>query len=573
MRQALLVALILFFYTDFSRAEKSASGMINPYSKSAGEVFRKLPNVKKGGTLYTYILGNPKVFTYFLTNDFDTRNLLHFTQARLMEVDTDSYEFFPVLAEKLEMSKDHKVMQFTLRQGATWDDGSPITMDDVEFTYKTLMDPKYEAAELRANFGAFAFEKVNERTFKFTVEHPSLNTLININMDFIIMQKKQFANETDINKSKVNMNPMTSGPYRIKSFSRDQKIELERKKDWWGYKIPEMKNLYNFDNMVYRIIPDFGLVYEKFMRGEIDAVEMKSDFYGTHVKGTDHEKFDTAADQGKERWANHFKTLAPAQWTYVGWNMKHPMFASKKTRQALAMLVDYDQVINKVYFGEGIRCTSPFGSDSPNSTPEQKKKAFNLNPAKALALLKEDGWADTDQSGVLSKVINGKPTKFEFTIRYNSENAMRGKIAQIVKEGFKKAGISVTVQAIEWNTLLKMMDDRDFDALIMGWAGGNFDANVGQIWSSKAIENKGSNAVGYSNPEVDKLSDQVESELDRKKRFKTVQKIGSIIYDDQPYAFVVEIPGVIVGINKKIKAKKWMNRYDVTLPFWQYYSE
>jgi ABC-type transport system substrate-binding protein len=554
-------------------ADAATSAGVNPYSKKAGEAYLKLPTAKKGGTLYTHLSSNPKALNPFLTDDVDTKAVLKYLFARLMERDSDTGEYFPYLAEKLEVSKDHKVMTYTLRKDATWQDGTPITTEDAEFTYNTLMDPKVEAAPERAYLGPFKFQKIDEHTFSLSVEQPNVNTLLNFNDDFMLMQKKQFAGVANFNKSKGIIDPIGSGAYELKSFSRDQKIELVRKKDWWGYKIPQFKNLFNFDSIVYRIIPDSALAYEKFMKGEIDVLAMNAELFGTRINGSDKDKFGTGPESNQSVWAKHFRTSAPAPWTYIGWNLKRPMFQSKKTRQALAQLIDYDQIIDRVYHGEGVRCVSPFGSATPNTAPNQMSKAFKLNPAKALELLRADGWADTDGDNVLDKVIDGKKVKFEFTLRYNSENPMRSKIAQMIKEQFKKAGITVNVQSMEWTAHVAEIDNRNFDAIVMGWGNGNMNSDSKQIWHSKSYDNKGSNYVGYSNPEVDALITESEKQLDPNKRFKITQKIGALIYDDQPYAFIVEVPGFMLGVHSKVKAKKWAMKYDSDVPLWMYSAE
>ena len=188
-------------------------------------------------------------------------------------------------------------------------------------------------------------------------------------------------------------------------------------------------------------------------------------------------------------------------------------------------------------------------------------------------MLKADGWADTDGDNVLDKVINGKKTKFEFALRYNSENPIRAKVSQIVKEQFKKAGIMVNVQAMEWNTLIAEIENRNFDAVVSGWAKGSFHPDANQIWNSKSFLNKGSNYVAYSNPEVDTLIADSMKELDVKKRVKIMQKMGSIIYDDQPYLFLVELPGFMMGVHSKIKAKKWAFRFQDEPALQQYSIE
>jgi len=561
----LAIALsIAFLQTQSAQA-------IPAYSKSAGESFRSLPEVKKGGTLYLRNLGNPKVLIPTLSEDVETTNVLHNIFVPLMMTDPETNEAFPVLAEKLDISKDHKVLTYTLRKDAVWEDGTPITTEDVEFSFQTMMNPKVEAAFLRPYFDGHHFEKIDSRTFRFTVDKPNVNTVDMTNSDFLIIQKKQFANDSDFNRAKGVMQPVGNGPYRLKSFSRDQKIELERKKDWWGFKIPELKNVFNFDTLVFRIVPDTTLAYEKFMKGEVDVIEMNAEMFGTRVHGSDKDKFGSDEKTDKAVWAKHMMTKAPAQWTYMGWNLKRPVFQSKKTRQALAMLINYSEIIDKVYHGEAVPCFSPFGSFTPNTAPDQKKHAFKFEPTRAIALLKEDGWSDVDHDGVLAKMIDGKKTKFAFTVRFNSENPMRAKIAQIAKEQFKKAGINMSIQALEFNTLITAMDERDFDAIIMGWGKGSLNQDSKQIWHSKSYENKGSNAIGYSNPDADKLIDEASSEVDVQKHFKINQKIGAIIYDDQPYAFIVEIPGYMAGFQtRKLKAKKWAMKYDDEPAHWIY---
>ena len=569
MNEIRLILVLLFAPTLIL---PTASHAFNPYPKTAGDVYVKMPNVSKVGTLYVRLLGNPKVLNPILNNDFEPYAVIGNIYCRLMEQDHETGDYFPLLAESLDVSKDRKTMTYTLRKEATWEDGTPVTTDDVEFSYNMLWDPKVQAAPMRAYMGPFKFEKVDQLKFRFIVEKPGINTLTSIQADFRIFQKKQFAGVTDFNTAKQIMSPIGDGPYRLKNFSRDQKLELELKKDWWGFKVPAMKNLYNFDSIVYRIIPDTTLSYEKFMKGELDVIEMNAEMYGTRVKGSDQEKFGKSPDTNKPVWAQHFRTDAPAQWTYLGWNLKNPMFASKKTRLALAMLIDYDQIIDKVYYGEAIRSASPFGTNSMNSTPEQRKKVFKYDPKKALALLKEDGWEDSDHDNVLDKVIDGKKVNLEFTARYNSENPMRAKVAQIVKENFKKAGIIVNIQAMEWNSFVTEYKAHRFEAIISGWAGGNLMQEPNQIWHSKSYENNGSNFVGYSNPEVDKLIEQSRDVLDKAKYLKLIQKIGALIYDDQPYAFIMELPGFIIGGNNRTKANKWALKYDNYPPLYQYYA-
>lgn len=561
---ALLIANFVFGASSFA---------LNPYSKNAGEAYRKLPEVKKGGTVYLQLLSNPGTLNPFTNYNIEITDVLENIYARLMRKDRDTGEFYPFLAEKLDVSKDHKTLTYTLRSEAIWEDGSPITTDDAEFSFNFLMNPKVEASAHRPYFEGFKFKKIDAHTFQFTVEKPNVNTIDETNDQFVLIQKKQFDGVADLNKAKGVMEPVASGPYRIKSFQRDQKLELERVKNWWGFRVPTLKNQFNFDSIVYRIIPDISLAYEKFVKGEIDVLGMNAELYGNKVKGIDQEKYGKDQNSDKALWASHFQTKAPSMYTYLGWNLKRPIFQSKKTRQALAQLIDYDEIIEKVYHNEALRCFSPLGSYSPNTPLDQKNRAFKFNPTQAQALLKEDGWSDLEHDGSLYKMIHGQKTKFEFTVRYNSENSMRAKIAQILKERFKKAGITLNIQALEYNTLISTVENHDFDAVILSWGKGNLNQDAKQIWATSSWENKGSNYGGYSNPEVDKLIAQADSEIDVQKHFKINQKIVPLIYDDQPYAFLAEIPGFMAAFQShNLKASKWVMKYDDTPSVWMFHA-
>lgn len=554
-------------------AAASSASALNPYSPSAGESYRKLPDAKKGGALNIHTLSNPKVLNPLLVTDIDFADALPWVFSQLMQVDEETGEYTPLLAEKLDVTKDRKTLTYTLRKEAVWEDGTPVTTDDAEFTFNTLMDTKTEAAPQRAYFEGYTFEKVDAHTFKFHVAKPNVNTVDFANDSFQIIQKKQYAGVPNFNKAKGIIEPIGNGPMKLKIFSRDQKVEFERVKNWWGYQIPELKNLYNFDTIAMRIIPDPSLAYERLIKGDLDVLYMNAETYGFRVRTNDKDKFGKDSSTDKALWADHFKTKGPAQWQYVGWNNLKPLFQSKKTRQALAHLVNYEEIISKVYYGEGIRSVSPFGSLTPNTAPDQKSKAFDYSIQKGVQELKDDGWADVDHDGTIAKTIDGKKVKFEFTLRYNSENPLRGKMAQIIKEDFKKAGIKVNVQAVEFNTLLNYVDTHDYDAVLLSWGNGMLHSDSKQIWYSKSSENKGSNFVSYNNPEVDKLIEQATSELDGDKHFKLNQKIGAMIYDDQPYAFVVEIPGFMAGFQtRKVASKKWVQKYDMKPAYRMYYA-
>jgi ABC-type transport system substrate-binding protein len=429
------------------------------------------------------------------------------------------------------------------------------------------------AAVKGSAFEGFEFKKIDLRKFNLKTKKPNVNTLRDINDDFRIVQKAQFASEKDFNKAASLLRPVTSGPYSVKLFTANESLVLARNPNWWAYSLPEIKNLFNFDLLKYSIVSDPALAYEKLIKGDIDLLNLNLDNYRHNVKGGDKDKFDASNDGVKPLWAAHFKSKNSPTVTFLNWNEKNTLFQSREVRQALAQLVDYKSIISNVYGDEADRSFSPFGSNTPNTDPSLEKTQFELNIEKAVTLLSKEGWKDHDSSGRLSKAIDGTLKFFEFTILYNSENTLRGKIAQILKENFRRAGIIANVQALEYNAVIDKISKHDYDSVIFNFGGGSINADAEGLWASKSIQG-GFNFGSYKNPRVDDLILKASSELDPKKHFAINRKISKIIYEDQPAIFLLEVNGTFVGFNKKnIDSTSWFSQFDFNPPVERYFSK
>ncbi len=181
--------------------------------------------------------------------------------------------------------------------------------------------------------------------------------------------------------------------------------------------------------------------------------------------------------------------------------------------------------------------------------------------------LNEDGWTDAGQSGVLTKKVNDTTLPFEFTLLYNLESPPRAKVAQIIQEQFKQAGIRVKLEALEYNAMMERLNHHDFDAVLMGWGRGNLHADSKQYWHSTSSNGGGSNFVSYFNPTADSWIEKASSELNPEKHDRLNRTLARIIYDDQPYAFLTEMQGFMAGFNRdRIKSRVWARPYDSSLP-------
>lgn len=504
------------------------------------------------GTLIDTLSNNPKSINPLVGSDNNsTLTYSHF----FMTLFTESAETLtpvPLLAESATVSADNKVITFNLNPEAKWADGTQVTSDDVEFSFKTMMDPKTDAAASRSYHEGHSFKKINKLTFQFHVAEPKFDSFRTLYL-FQPVQKKQFANTKDFNKDSGILNPVGNGPWKLSEFKADIHVKLTRVENWWGDQLPYYKNKISYQTKLLKIIPDPNTAYEQWIRGDIHFYgAINAQQFADKVLGSDKDRVGQSASEGKEVWAKFFENEAPRGYQYIGWNLRNPMFQSKKTRQALARLINYQEISDKVFRGLYIQCTSPFGSLSLNAAPElRKEKMLTYNFREAMKMLREDGWSDTDKNNVLDKMFDGKKVQFEFTLKTNQNNPLRVQMAQIIQQDLRKAGVKLNISSMEWNAFLSDVDSRNFEALILGWTATPYP-NANQTWHTDSEKNQGSNFVAYSNPKVDELIAKSNVTFDPAERSQIMQDINRMIYEDQPYAFLLEPKGVAEGYNKRL---------------------
>lgn len=523
--------------------------------------YEKLPSTQKGGTLVYNILQNPKEINPILSNDAEfSQKLSPILWMPLYADDENKLGPVRAIAVSHEISKDKKTYTFKLDPLAQWQDGTPVTADDYKFTLDLILNPKINAAVKRSYLSGTTAEVVDAHTIRFKVDSPKFDTFLQL-YTFQAIQKKQFEKEADFNRSPGIMNPIGNGPYLLKSFSRDQKLEFVRNTNWWAKDLPAYKNRFNFDTILFRVTRDANLIYERFVNKDFDIAYISADTFVQKVRGSDAARIGTRPNDGKPIWAANFENKAPMSTYDLAWNLESPLFKSVKTRRALAHLIHRDSINEKIFYGLRVKSFSFFGTKSINAHPDIQKDGtrIDFDVKKGLALLAEDGWKDTDQDNLLDKEINGKKTPFRFVLRFPNSSAPRSKIAQIIREDFKKAGIDVVVQGQDFAVFSEDLDHHRFEAALIGWVPSPY-TNPKQVWHSTSAAG-GSNYSNYKNPVVDQLIDQANAEFDLKKRAKILQKIDLILFQDQPYALLNEEKGQQFGFSNRIQSPHWFLDY------------
>ncbi len=192
--------------------------------------------------------------------------------------------------------------------------------------------------------------------------------------------------------------------------------------------------------------------------------------------------------------------------------------------------------------------------------------AIEFNPKKAIKILKSSGWNDQDQNGILEKTIKGQIRELSWTLIFSNPEST--KHLTIYQEDLKKAGVKLSLKILDWASFLRLIDDKNFDAVMLGWGAGSIDFDPKQIWHSESAQKNGSNFISYSNPQVDRLIDQGRSHLDKKKRVKAFKEVYRLIAEDSPYIFMFHSRKRFYGLQKRVKSPAPALNYGLGMHYW-----
>lgn len=523
--------------------------------KKSVDAFKGIDSEKKGG-IFQYNLGQqPTTLNPLSSTDAYSSNVQSYILEGLAERNIDTYEWEPVLAKSWEVSEDGLTITFKLRDDVKWHDGKPFTAHDVEFTFNAIMDKenRWRTAHSKSYFENF--EKVvalDNHTVQFVAK---IKYFRNFEMaaGFSPVPKHIYEDLSDENRKKLNKTLIGTGPYMLDRYRRGKDLTLVSNPNWWGRNTEIFKKKYNFKKILMRFIKDGTIAITRAEKGEIDFLGLSPEEY---IKKATGDRW------GKEVFKKQVKNKQPSGYGYVGWNLRNPMFASKKTRLALYHLINRRLMNEKFNYGLNDLATGPVYRQSKYANPDVKPVEYD--PKMALKLLKEDGWKSGPDS-ILEKTIDGKKQRLSFTILEPNKEFVKN--LTIFKEDAKRAGVEVKIKFIEWTSFIKLLDERKFEAVRLGWSGGAIEWDPKQIWHSDFAKS-GSNFVGYKNPEVDKLIDEARITLDEEKRTVILRKVYKLIAEDVPYAFFFNSKFQHYAYTKRMKMEKDTYTYGVGLDFW-----
>ena len=438
--------------------------------------------------------------------------------------DPFTLEFMPLIARGWTAGDDGLSYTFKLRDGVTFSDGSPLTADDVKFTFDWIANPDVDAPRQRSYLEKLdKVEVVDPLTVRFTFKEKYYLNFETVALQSVLPRHFYEAyTPAKFNDSTGLL--MGSGPYMLESpttWSPGDGVTLVRNPRYWGERPGP-------DRLIYKEVEQESVEMVMFGNGDFDILGCTPEQYEAMKKD--------ARVMARSRALDYESPYSG--YSYIGWNQQKTSdgvkaktkFADPRVRKAMTMLVDREAMAKDIFLGYASVADGPFAPTSPQSDPQVKPLPYDVEAAHKL--LAEAGYT---MRGDVLVGRDGQPLRF--TLTYPTGSEIYEKVIRALKDDFARGGVVMDTDPLQWPVLVNKLTSGDFEAITLAWSG-SIESDPYQIFSTEQIKDGGDNRTAYSNPELDKLIAEARVTMDTPARMAIWRKVHDVLAEDQPYTFL-----------------------------------
>lgn len=500
------------------------------------------PQAPKGGTLNQVAVGTFDTLNPYTVQGVPAAGLSGLGGGMLYDTLMDqsmdqSSTSYGLIAEAIQYPDDYSWVKFRLNPKAQWHDKTPITVDDVIWSFETLkkQSPLYN----RYYADVVKAEKTGENEVTFSFDKVGNRELPSIMGDLVVLPKHWWqgkdknGKQRDISRSTLEA-PLGSGAYKIASLTPGKSIVWQRVDDYWGKDLPTHVGRNNFDQVKYEYFLNNDATWEAFKKGGV------YDFRQENIAQRWHEQYNFPAVERGDVIKKSFPLHAFGRMQGIFLNTREARFQDIRVREALNWLFDFESMNRMLFFNQYQRIESYFagidlassGLPSPQeleiletvrgevpedvfTTPYKlpvfdTPQAMRNNMRHALDLFAQAGW----------KVKGGKLTNDKgevFRIEFLTRNPNDERVINPYINNLRRVGIQASLRVVDDAQYQARVNDFDYDAITIVIAQSQSPGNEQrEMWGSIAADLKGSkNYAGIKNSAIDKLIDRVVYAKDR----------------------------------------------------------
>jgi microcin C transport system substrate-binding protein len=547
-----LAAVALSAVTPASRADspvRSLNGLAMVGEPKYGPDFKHFdfvnPDAPKGGEVRQASIGSFDSFNPFIVKGSPAAGVGALFETLTVSNPDEPFTEYGLLAKSIEVPDDRSWVAFDLRPEARFQDGTPVTADDVVFSFNILRDkgdPRYAlyyASVTKA-------EVLGPLKVKFTFKDANNRELPLIIGQLPVLPKHYWQGKTFDETTLAA--PLGSGPYKVESFEVGRYVVYRRDPNYWGWKLPVKVGRDNFDVVRFDYYRDPNVAQIAFLAGAYDyKIESSSKTWSTG--------YDTPAVKDRRIVKAEIHNQNPSGMQSFAFNTRKPMFRDRRLREALDYAYDFEWANKNLFFGLYTRTKSYFDNSELASSglpsPEELNilepfrgkvpdevftKEFKLpttdgsgnnrtNLRQAAALLESAGWIIKDGRRVNKET--GEALSFEILL----SNTLFERVALPFAQNLKRLGIDARVRTVDPAQFQQRVQNFDFDMIVGLWGQSASPGNEQrEYWGSKAADIIGSqNLIGIKDPVIDALIEEVVKAPDRAQLVTRVHALDRVL--------------------------------------------
>ncbi|GAB3798132.1 ABC transporter substrate-binding protein [Virgibacillus kimchii] len=445
--------------------------------------------VQEGGEISVRITSDPDFLDPHMAEASITEQMILNLFEGLLTANNDG-SLEPGLAEDYDVSDDGMTYTFYIREGVTFHNGDPLTVEDIQYTFERLTglggdDP------LTSEFDYIeSMETPDENTFVFHLEEPNSSFLAFLTaLNSAIIPKSNDGNHNDY--------PIGTGPFQFESYSPGADMVILKNEDYWKEGIPYL------DQVTFRFQADNQSALMSMRAGELDLMDVEP-----HRIPEIEDEFNVM--------------LEPANSTLIiGFNHDREPFDDLKVRQAINFAIDKDAMIDMAFSGYAEKLGSNMSPAMELFHQEGLDEVYDRDVEQARQLLEEAGY----------------PDGFSTTLSISSHNSMYTDIAQVAVENLREIGIDVEIEVIEWGVWLeRIYQGRDYEMTAIDFTGKLDPHNI----LRRYISDYGSNFLNYKNEKYDQLLSDVLLEDEEEVRAEMYKQAQEILTEEAAGVYVLD---------------------------------
>ncbi len=460
------------------------------------------PAASNGSATFSIAIGvDPDTLDPMGQTTTTVQNMVDYMAETLVNVDQTG-KVQPLLAKSWQTSPDGLTYTFTLQQGVTFTDGTPLDATAVKANMDRILDPS-NTAPLRGILSNIqSVDVVDPNTVKFTLKTPTAPLLGALTQTTAAMVSPKTIAKSAPGYKKLD-HPVGTGPYIFKEYTKGSQLVLTKNPNYWG------KKPY-YDTMVFRIVPEAATRESLLLAGQVNMIILPP-------------VSDIPALQKNPAVK---VLLAPSDRTiFIALNTTVKPLDNPKVRQALNYAVNKEDIVKNVLFGAADVLDAPVASSLSGYC---KTGPYPYDPAKAKQLLQAAGVTTPLTLNFIS------PTG-RYVQDYQAAQAIAGNLQAI--------GIQANLSTMDWPsyiaTITKPQAENKTQLHLLGWAPGYLDESQQLVqFETSQHPPKGLATSFYSNPQVDASAAKSVGESDEKARADDYCQANKMIWDDAPWIFL-----------------------------------